>query len=553
MVVAEVYYVVVLLTSLAFILGYVMGRLGLSPAVGYLLAGFFAGFFIGIPETVLEALTLISEISIVLLFFEIGYEVHIENLSSLRGFPLYISVIELTMALGLASALSLLLGLSFREALVYGLIASFSSTVFTYKLLEEIRPTHEDIPKTVLMVAAVEDIIIVTVLTLMQGGVGGESASPLLILEVASLSLLLFLVSYEISKHVLPRILMPGEGGLILLITYGLLIGLVAGLLGLSPSLGAFIAGLTASHARGSKELMPLFKPVRAVFLMLFLVAMGLNISAVISSGTAFVLATILGALIVPVHAFATIVASVIASGLGVEYGLETGFYLSTISELSLVIAYVGYSVGLVGPEAMVVAATAMSIAAILASHLIYSKEQYIVGLLRWIPENIVSQIDYISLSIRKLVESKGHETVHRLLHVITHSIGEALIATFILVLVIDYVPWLNIPLIPITVLLIYSVLFYRLIIRANRATVKILEDVLGIRSHAVERAIKDLVASLIVFLSWEITALVLLSKYDVRLAEIFRVPPSILWSILLLVPPVALVIIFLALLRTSK
>lgn len=70
-------------------------------------------------------------------------------------------------------------------------------------------------------------------------------------------------------KHVLPRVLVPGGTGLVLLITYGLLMGLVAGFLGLSPSLGAFIAGLKASRTWSSKKLMPLFKPVRVVFIML--------------------------------------------------------------------------------------------------------------------------------------------------------------------------------------------------------------------------------------------------------------------------------------------
>lgn len=552
MVTIEVYYVIALLTGLAFILGYIMSRIGLSPAIGYLLAGLIAGLLIGIPESVLDALALIAEISIVLLFFEIGYEIHIENLSSLRDFPLYISVIELVLALGLSVAVSIAFNIKFNEALVYGLIASFSSTVFTYKLLEERRPTHEDIPRTVLMVAAVEDIIIVTVLALIQGAVGRE-ASPLLILEIAGFSLLLFVVSYEISKHILPRILVPGEPGLILLITYGLLMGLIAGFLGLSPSLGAFIAGLTASHTQGSKELMPLFKPVRAVFIMLFLIAMGLNISAIISSGTTVALAIIIGVIIVFIHSFASIFASIIASGLGIEYGIETGFYLSTISELGLVIAYVSYGVGLIGAEGMVVAAVAMAIAAIISSHLVYRKEQYIVVLLKLIPEDVISQIDYISMGIRRLVESKGHRAVYKLLHVITHSIGEALLATLFIVLLVDYIPWATSLWVPIMVLLVYGILFYRLITRANKAALRILEDYLGVSNRVIERTVKDLLASLIVFLSWEVTVLVSLFKYGPKLAALLGIPSTILWSILLAIPPIALVIIFALLLWTSK
>ncbi len=546
----EVYYIIVLLTSLAFILGYLIGRVGLSPSIGYLLAGIIAGLIVNIPYGLIEALKFISEISIVLLFFEIGYEVHVENLSSLRGFPFYISIIELILALSLMSAFSVFLGVGIREALVYGLIASFSSTVFTYKLLEERKATHEDIPKTVLMVAAVEDIIIVTVLALMSGVDGFH---PLFVLEVAGLSLLLFIACYEFSKHVLPRIITPGEPGLVLLVTYGLFMGLVAGLLGLSPSLGAFIAGLTASSARGSEELMPLFKPVRSIFIMLFLVAMGLNVSAIITSGKVLVQALVLGVLAVLVHVFATVVASMIASGLGVEYGLETGFYLSTVSELSLVIAYVGYNVGLIGAEVLVVAAIAMSLGAIVASHLVYRKESYIVALTRILPSQLVSRIDYVSLSIRRLIESPRHEEVHRLLKVVTHSVGEAVVATLVVVFLLDYLPREHHVLGAIILFSVYAYLFYRLSVRAEKAAIRIIENVLGLSDRLTEEAVKDIVVSTIILLSWEVTGLVLLVRYGSRISSIIGLPQQYLWLIMLGLPPLIVAILLVVLLGRRR
>ncbi len=550
MIEAEVYYIIVLLTSLAFILGYLIGRIGLSPSIGYLLAGIIAGLIISIPSGLVEALKLISEISIVLLFFEIGYEVHVRNLRSLRGFPFYISIIELVLALSLMTAFSVFIGVSVREALVYGLIASFSSTVFTYKLLEERKPTHEDIPRTVLMVAAVEDIIIVTVLALMSGINGFH---PLLVLEIAGLSLLLFIVCYEFSKHVLPRIISPGEPGLVLLVTYGLFMGLVAGLLGLSPSLGAFIAGLTASSARGSEELMPLFKPVRSIFIMLFLVSMGLNVSAIVASSGLLLQALVLGVLAVLVHVFATVIASVIASGLGVEYGLETGFYLSTVSELSLVIAYVGYNVGLIGAEVMVVAAIAMSLGAVAASHLVYGKEKYIVAITSILPSQLVSKIDYVSLSIRRLVESPRHEEVHRLLKTVTHSIGEVVAATLVVMFILGYVPREYSVVGAIVLFAVYAYLFYRLSVRAERAAVHIVENVLGLRDKFAETVVKDLVVSLIILLSWEVSGLVLLARYGSRISSILGIPQHYLWLILLGLPPFILATLLLVILSKKR
>ncbi|MCD6084971.1 MAG: hypothetical protein J7J20_05460, partial [Desulfurococcales archaeon] len=92
------YAIFAVLLALGFLLGSLLRKGGLSPAIGYLLAGLIIGFVLEVPKELSSLLTFLSEISILLLFFEIGFEIHITRLEYIRGFPLYISVLEMSLA-----------------------------------------------------------------------------------------------------------------------------------------------------------------------------------------------------------------------------------------------------------------------------------------------------------------------------------------------------------------------------------------------------------------------------------------------------------------------
>ncbi|MCD6324239.1 MAG: cation:proton antiporter, partial [Desulfurococcales archaeon] len=416
-----------LLTS-GFLIGLVVKRASLSPAIGYLLAGLVLGYVGSIPPEVLGVLKFLSEVSILLLFFEIGFEIHLTKLTYIRGFPLYVSLLEAGLAVPMAVGFSLFLGFGLNDSLVLGLIASFSSTVFTYKLLEE-RKVNAEVKRVVLMVAAVEDVLIVTALTLLRGG---NAHLQIFILESIALSLAVFFLSLEFSKHVLSRVISPDEGGLILMISYCLVLGLGTSYLGLNSALGAFIAGLTMSILPQASKIMPLFKPVRAVFITLFFISMGLNISAVHMSP--YVLAVSLAAALALTltHAVTATASSLIASGLGVREGLKAGFYLSTVSELAMVIAYYGAAYGGCSDLIMPIAAMTIVLGALTGSYLTASQERLIERLTKSLGPERISAIDRLSERFRSFVESPMHTWVQDVFKTALLGVGEFLLAAIV-------------------------------------------------------------------------------------------------------------------------
>ncbi len=518
----EQYAVFAILLVLGFFIGSVLRRAGLSPAIGYLVAGLIVGLLTEIPEELSIVLTYLSEISILLLFFEIGFEIHITKLKQIGGFPLYLSIFEMSIAIPLTVGASMTLGFNLSDALTLGLIASFSSTIFTYKLLEERVPSDIEVFKTVLMVAAVEDVVIVIALAMIQGiGV----PIHIFVIEVIALGLAIFFLSLELVEKVLSRIIKPDDTGLILMISYGLLLGLITTYVGLGPALGAFIAGLTLSSLNISKELMKMFKPVRAVFLTLFLIFMGLNLSSIHMELNELFPLTMLSLIVCFIHAFSTITSSIMVSGLGIKRGIETGFYLSTISELSLVIAYYAISMGIASSHILTISALSIIFATLLSSSLVSLKERIILKFLNRVLGDITSFIDNVTLRFRRMVESYAHERIQRSFKTILHSVGEILIMLLITYVVLSeiYVRLgLNILILGASIgLPIAYVVIRRLIKRTQLLIHELLITISKEYTQYLEPLIRKLLFTIVIVITIELALLIAIFRYSELLVTV--------------------------------
>src|SRR5262249_10594981 len=116
-----------LAAALAF--GYVSQRLGLSPIVGYLLAGVAVG-----PNTpgfvahraIAEQL---AEVGVILLMFGVGLHFHFSELLAVRRISLPGAIGQSLVATALGAATAWAFGWGWTAGVVYGLAISVASTV----------------------------------------------------------------------------------------------------------------------------------------------------------------------------------------------------------------------------------------------------------------------------------------------------------------------------------------------------------------------------------------------------------------------------------------
>src|SRR5262245_25617390 len=126
----------------ALALGYVTQRLGLSPIVGYLLAGLVVG-----PSTpgfvadrhLAEQL---AEVGVILLMFGVGLHFHLRELLAVRRIALPGAVIQSLVATGLGALAGWAFGWGWSAGVVYGLAISVASTVVLTRVLVDNNDLH---------------------------------------------------------------------------------------------------------------------------------------------------------------------------------------------------------------------------------------------------------------------------------------------------------------------------------------------------------------------------------------------------------------------------
>src|SRR5919109_5103036 len=138
--------------------------------VGYIGAGMIIGPYTPPFSFILdiEVLNLFAEIGIILLLSVVGMEFPIEKLRKIgrKAF-----VIAITEALGTFSAgyfVGQILNFTFFDSLFLALAISVTSTVIVMRVLEELNMIREEASYLILSVAVIEDIIIISMLAILQ-------------------------------------------------------------------------------------------------------------------------------------------------------------------------------------------------------------------------------------------------------------------------------------------------------------------------------------------------------------------------------------------------
>src|SRR6188768_2610930 len=126
----------------ALILGFVTQRLGLSPIVGYLLAGTLVGPYTPGFVADLKLAEQLAEIGVVLLMFGVGLQFHIEELLAVRRVAIPGAVAQSSVATILGVALARAFGWDWPAGLIFGMALAVASTVVLVRILSDINDLH---------------------------------------------------------------------------------------------------------------------------------------------------------------------------------------------------------------------------------------------------------------------------------------------------------------------------------------------------------------------------------------------------------------------------
>lgn len=262
-------------------------RLGLSPVLGFLLAGALLGPFslVGSPVGDVETIRLLADVGLVMLLFALGVELGWARIRRVGFGVVLIGALELSVMMGLGYLVGSVLGWEPVESLFLGAAISVSSSAILVQMLRDRGELTSERGRVIVGLLVVEDFAAVILLSVLagvatQGGDGEGSAIAivwrLLVFGIAALvfgALLVPRALDQLAKLHSNQVMLMGALGM----CFGFAIA--AGQLGLSAGAGAFIIGTVVGDTRHSHTISRMTEPVRDLFAALFFVSIGMLVN----------------------------------------------------------------------------------------------------------------------------------------------------------------------------------------------------------------------------------------------------------------------------------
>ncbi|MDR0828144.1 MAG: cation:proton antiporter [Desulfovibrio sp.] len=342
---------VVIIFCLSILVIFLCLKIKIPPIVGFLLTGIVCGpYGLGLVSAAHEV-EMLAEMGVVLLMFSIGMELSIGELIRLRK-PVFLGgALQVGLTIVVMGAFSMLfVGRPLNQGVFVGCLAALSSTAIVLKIMQQNGQIESPHGRITLSILIFQDLVIVPMVLAvpMLAGTGladGMGLGPELLLSgLKTLGIIVggFLLARKVLPKLLSMIVRTRSRELFLISTLAccLSIAMLTSMLGLSLSLGAFLAGLIMSESEYSHSALEGVMPFKEVFTSLFFISVGmlLNLN--------FFFAHLPGVLVGTV--LLIVVKSVVVTGVGLLLGyplrtsLIAGLALCQIGEFSFVLAKVG-------------------------------------------------------------------------------------------------------------------------------------------------------------------------------------------------------------------
>jgi monovalent cation:H+ antiporter-2, CPA2 family len=275
-------------------------RLGLGSVLGYLIAGMIIGPLIALLGIETHSLQEFAEFGVVMMLFLVGLELKPSHLWAMRHRLFGLGGLQLLLTTAIVWLIAWFLGLHWAMGLAIGLVATGSSTAIVLQTLSEKGLLKSDGGKASFAVLLFQDISVIPVLALlpllahpnlvMGTHIEGHTQHATGFLQglsgwASGAATILAVVLIVVGGHYLARPLFRfiasarlrevfTAAALLLVIGIALLMTLV----GLSPALGTFLAGVVLANSEYRHELESDIEPFKGLLLGLFFITVGAGI-----------------------------------------------------------------------------------------------------------------------------------------------------------------------------------------------------------------------------------------------------------------------------------
>ena len=345
-------------------------RLGLGSVLGYLLAGVTIGpFVLGWIGDEGSDIMHFAEFGVVMMLFLIGLELKPSLLWSMRQRIFGLGGLQMIITTIVFAGIGLTLSLNWQQSVAIGLTLALSSTAIVLQSLAEKGELNNQAGQATFSVLLFQDIAVIPALAILpllapdiltvdhahanayqESWVAGLEGWQQLLLIISIVAGIIFIGRFLV-RHLFRIIAGTGMREMFTATSLLMIIGIALSMdmVGLSPALGAFLAGVVLADNEYRHELEAVTEPFKALLLGLFFIAVGTSVNFQLLIEKPVLILALLGILLV--------VKFTVLLGLSRIFGLRSGeqmlfsFALAQTGEFAFVMIAFSTQNNLFSPE----------------------------------------------------------------------------------------------------------------------------------------------------------------------------------------------------------
>jgi CPA2 family monovalent cation:H+ antiporter-2 len=275
----------------AFLFGLIAKRLKLPAILGYLCAGIMIGPYTPGFIANVELAKQLAEIGIILLMFGVGLHFSVKDLIVVNKIATPGALLQIAFTTAIGIVVTLLMGYTLLEGIIFGLAISVASTVVLLRSLEHYHMVSSNVGKIAVGWLVVEDIIMVLAIVLLPmvaDAMTHKSDLKLnevlyqifsILLKITAFAIVMVFAARKLLPHLLVYIAKTKSIELMSLGTLSIAMGfafIAYTLFGASFALGAFLAGLVLNESDIGRKAAKQSLPLRDTFAVLFFISVGM-------------------------------------------------------------------------------------------------------------------------------------------------------------------------------------------------------------------------------------------------------------------------------------
>jgi len=352
--------------------GLLLAGLRQPPLVGYILAGAVLGpSGIGLI-TDRETVNLLAELGVLVLLFVVGMHLSLRAFRSIYRTAFGAVLLQIGISVSLMLLIGPWLGWPGATCVLFGFVMALSSTVVGISMLEDVDELRSETGRLAVGVLIAQDLAVVPMLIIVAGLASEDGIDvPGLVFELSAAIVVLGGLVWLLSRRhrmrlpFRPLLVRYADLAPIAALTICVLGAALSHAMGLSPFLGAFLAGLYVGNTTERRLMVRATNPIRSLLLMAFFLSIGMLIDPIFVVHNLAAVVTLVGV----VFLLNSVINVVALRAVGEQWrnAVLAGFALAQIGEFAFILSAVGHGSGLISDEA------SRLIVAVIASTLVIS------------------------------------------------------------------------------------------------------------------------------------------------------------------------------------